>query len=1258
MQYFFTKNHSNKQKSIKQYDVFRVISLKSLTKDYLIKFSRVLDARYVEHLFNKDFSYCAITYRSGSNSPWSTKTKDILDSCLSYTAYQIERFKLYELPKNKNKYSFDYDQMTEAFLPSLSAIKKYLNSKKTHKRQSHKTIPINKIKTANIDMGLAMSDSEIDYLVGIYKVMNRNPTDVELMMFSQINSEHCRHKIFNSKFFIEGKKKNKSLFAMIKSTYRNNNDVISAYKDNSSIIKGKTINELIIAKNLKYKNIKSPENYIIKAETHNHPTAISPYSGAATGSGGEIRDEGATGRGSAPKVGFCGYTLSNLNIPRYKKKWEINSSSYPSRIKTSYEIIIDAPIGAARYNNEFGRPNIFGFFRTFEQIIDKHSPLVKLGYHKPIMLAGGIGSINSKHAAKNIIHNGDLIVILGGPSFRIGIGGGAASSLQSGSSSEALDFASVQRDNAEIQRRCQEVINACTYKKDNPIVSIHDIGAGGLCNAVPEIVNDFGMGANISLDDVTNAEESMSSLEVWCNESQERYVIIIRERDLAELQSICVRENCPMYVIGSVTSKKHLKVIHGSEVPIDISMKYLLGKPPIAPIKISGSISTDTSDDFDYPPLSLCIKNVLQLPCVSDKGFLITIGDRSVSGLVARDQLIGPNQVPVSNFSITKSDINSTSGQVLTMGEKPNIASISATNSVEMAFGEIITNLSSVYIGDVSKIKLSANWMANSSEKKELFNLYQAVERLSQVCKKSNIVIPVGKDSLSMSTKWGKKYTNEVKSPLSLILSAFASINDVDKYVTPYTNKKSQLFLIDLGRGKDRMGGSGLDQTLSYTNHKAPNINKLDDLLNYFEFTQELVRKNLLNAYHDRSDGGLITTLMEMAFVSNMSVDLKNVSSKSKIELIRFLFNEELGGVFAIDRKYQKEFIKLTQKYNLETTTHYIGDISKKEKPILTIASCNYSEPISKLRKYWSELSYLIQSERDDKKTALSEYKAKIKSHQSNQKNCVPKLHYRVSNISNRYLNKKNKPKIAIFREQGVNGHKEMANAFNLAGFDCYDVNTNDVIANPSLLDGYHGLVACGGFSYGDVLGAGRGWANKIKYNHDSLNSLSKFFSDKSKFILGVCNGCQMLSNLKSIIPGSEHWPEFIKNNSNQFEARQVLVKIPKSNSMLFKDMHKSVLPIIVSHGEGKISIKNESSIKKATMQYVDANGEYTQEYPYNPNGSLNGVTGFCNNDGRINIMMPHPERLSHINNFSWAPEEWKLSPWLKLFNNAREWIN
>ena len=1044
---------------------------------------------------------------------------------------------------------------------------------------------------------------------------------------------------------------------MIKSTYRNNDDVISAYKDNSSIIKGKTINELIIAKNLKYKNIKSPENYIIKAETHNHPTAISPYSGAATGSGGEIRDEGATGRGSAPKVGFCGYTLSNLNIPANKKKWEINSAKYPSRIKTSYEIIIDAPIGAARYNNEFGRPNIFGYFRTFEQEIDKKPSSVKLGYHKPIMIAGGIGYINNKFTSKNKLHNGNLIVILGGPSFRIGIGGGAASSMQSGTSSEKLDFSSVQRDNAEIQRRCQEVINACTYLKDNPIVSIHDIGAGGLCNAVPEIVNDFGMGADISLDKVMNAELSMSSLEIWCNESQERYVIIIKENDLAKLEGICKRENCPFYVIGSVTSKKHLKVTHGSDVPIDMPMKYLLGKPPIDAIKISEYSSSVASDNNKYPAISLCIKNVLQLPCVSDKGFLITIGDRSVSGLVARDQLIGPNQVPVSNLSITKTDINSLSGQALTIGEKPNVASINAPNSIEMAFGEVITNLSSVYIGDLGKVKLSANWMANSSDKKELLNLYQGVERLSKICMKSNIVIPVGKDSLSMSTKWDNNQSCEVKSPLSLVLSAFASIEDVNNYVTPYTNRNSQLFLIDLGRGKDRMGGSALDQTESYINHESPNINNLDDLLNYFKLSQELIRKKLLNAYHDRSDGGLITTLIEIGFASNMSVDLTNNIKKSKNEHIKFLFNEELGGVFAIDKKNEKEFLKLVRKYKLDAITHKIGTISNEDKPKFNIGSCNYSKSLSVLRKYWSELSYLIQTKRDNKKTALSEYKAKIKCHQSNQ-SLTPKLCFKLSNVRKKYLNKKNKPKIAIFREQGVNGHKEMANAFNLASFDCYDINTNDIISNPGLLDEYHGLVACGGFSYGDVLGAGRGWANKIIYNDDALNSLSKFFSDKNKFSLGICNGCQMLSNLKSIIPGSDHWPEFVQNSSNQFEARQVLVKIPKSNSILFKDMDKSILPIIVSHGEGKISIKNRNMIKKATMQYVDMKGKYTNEYPYNPNGSLDGIAGFCNNDGRINIMMPHPERLPHINNFSWAPEEWKISPWLKLFNNAREWVN
>jgi phosphoribosylformylglycinamidine synthase len=1077
-------------------------------------------------------------------------------------------------------------------------------------------------------------------------------------MFSQINSEHCRHKIFNSDFYIDNKKMKKTLFSMIKSTNTNKNkDIISAYSDNSSIVKGKTINELYIDKNKNYRIKKSPENYIIKAETHNHPTAISPYEGAATGSGGEIRDEGATGRGSTPKIGFCGYTLSNLNIPNNIKFWEKDSSIYPSRIKTSYEIIIEAPIGAARYNNEFGRPNIFGYFRTYEQK-DKSSLSNDIyGYHKPIMIAGGIGYINDKYTHKNKLKDGDAIAILGGPSFRIGIGGGAASSMQSGSSSAELDFASVQRDNAEIERRCQEVINTCTYLSSNPIVSIHDIGAGGLCNAVPEIVNDSKMGASISLDAVEVAENNMSSLEIWCNESQERYVLIIDKENIESYKDICKRENCPTYIIGSVTSKKHLVVTHQKNIPINLPMEFLLGKPPIVPIKIESTSELNYDNKFVYPPISKAIKTVLQLPCVSDKGFLITIGDRSVTGLVARDQLIGPGQVPVSNFSITKTDINSKYGQVLTIGEKPNIATLDAERSVEMAFGEVITNISSAYVKDMKAIKLSANWMANSSSEKELFNLYTSVNRLSSICRKLDIVIPVGKDSLSMSTKWKDQKNKEVKSPISLVLSAFSSISDVEKYVTPRTEKNSQLFLLDLGNNANRMGGSALDQTCNINNNEPPKINNLNDLNNFFNCTQALIKNNILNAYHDKSDGGLITTIIEMGFSSNMSIKLNKLNLNNQ-ELYKFLFNEELGGVFAISKNNENKFFNIIKKYKLDHLLHELGSIKKEEDPSLDISEYNYTESLSNLRKYWSELSYLIQSKRDNQKTAKEEYDSKINFHKDVKNQIDPKITYTPIDKSKKYSVLKHKPKMAIFREQGVNGHKEMANAFRLAGFDCYDINTNDIINNPEILNSYKGLAACGGFSYGDVLGAGRGWANKIIHNEDAYNALSLFFNSKDKFTLGVCNGCQMLSNLKEIIPGSSHWPSFTHNNSNQFEARQVLVKIPKSNSILFKGMHESIIPIIVSHGEGKVTVSKSHDLKKITMAYVDDSGKKTTLYPNNPNGSVSGATGFCNNDGRINIMMPHPERLIHINNFSWAPPKWKTSPWVKIFNNAREWVD
>lgn len=1256
MQYFFKKNNSHNLVNMNKYECFQIITDTNLNTTDLLIIADLLSSKHVSELFNNDLHYSAVFYQSRINSPWSSKAKDIISTCISLENLSIDRFFLYESKNKKNLKNIYFDKMIEVKSNSKRCIQKQLIIANNQKTQFAKTIPIKDIEIVNNKIGLALSAPEIHYLKNMYSKLKRNPTDVELMMFSQINSEHCRHKIFNSSFYINNKKKNKTLFQMIKDTYyKTNNDIVSAYKDNSSIIKANIIKELYINAKHEYKIKKSKERYIIKAETHNHPTAISPYAGAATGSGGEIRDEGATGRGSIPKVGFCGYTLSNLNIPNNQMPWEKKSMPYPSRIKNSYEIILDAPIGAARYNNEFGRPNIFGYFRTLEK--NHVNSLKSYGYHKPIMIAGGVGYIKDKYTHKNKLKNGDAIIILGGPGFRIGIGGGAASSMSSGGSTEDLDFASVQRDNAEIQRRCQEVINTCTYQAINPIKSIHDIGAGGLCNAVPEIVNDSKMGAIIDLDKVEVAEQNMSPLEIWCNESQERYVLIIENTHLSLFKSIATRENCPFYIIGSVTSSKRLIVNHNNETPINLPMDFLLGKPPIVPIKTNDDYEKDKDYSHKYQSFTKCIENVLKLPAVAEKGFLITIGDRSVSGLVSRDQMIGKYQVPVADYAITKSDINSSSGQVITIGERPNIATIDPVASIDMSFGEIITNIAGAHIKSMDKIKLSANWMANAKDNKELNHLYESVQRLSYLCKKSKIVIPVGKDSLSMSTKWKDKKELEVSSPISLVLSGFSAIDNISQHITPDVKTDSQLFLVDLGMNLCRMGGSALHQTLNINNGKVPKIDNLQLLHNFFNFTQQCIHENIINGYHDRSDGGLIISLLEMAFASNKSIYLDH-KCQNNHQLLEFFFNEELGAIFSLNKSKIKLFNKLSKKYNLDRFTHNLGSILQEDNPVLNIKQFNYSKKISILRKYWSELSFLIQSQRDNYKTALSEYREKQKSHINISKDKEPFVSFSNNKVNKKYQLVKSKPQVAIFREQGINGHKEMANAFKLAGFDAYDVNTNDIITNPNILNRFHGLIACGGFSYGDVLGAGRGWASKIINNSYAYDSLYKFFNDKNKFALGVCNGCQMFSQLKDIIPESSHWPLFIDNQSNQFEARQVYTKILKTNSILFKDMYKSILPIIVSHGEGRVSFKKNQAIKKVTLKYVDFNHKTTNTYPHNPNGSMDGATGFCNNDGRINIMMPHPERLLHVNNFSWAPANWKNSPWFKLFVNAREWVD
>ena len=1267
------KRKDSAKDSFHYFLVYKIQYGKKLTPEELQTLSHLLNT--TKELKKGDItnSSVLITSRSGILSPWAEKAKQVIVNCGLDNSLSIEQIKLYQFNGKaafkhiSSNLDLIYDKMTQYCFTTKPDIQKYFKKEKlSTKSKRSEIIPLTKLNKYNKTMGLALSELEILYLKKMYANLKRSPKDIELMMFAQINSEHCRHKIFNSKIITKDSKKDTSLFKLIKKTFKKKNkDVISAYTDNCSIIKSNRVNFLhtdLASKKYKYK--KEDGLYIVKAETHNHPTAISPHAGAATGSGGELRDEGATGRGSIPKVGFTGYTLSNLCIPEDNNRWEKNAIGAPGRIKSPLDIIIEAPIGAASYNNEFGRPNIFGYFRTceFSPVIKKFS-VKSIGYHKPVMIAGGVGVIRNSHIYKNKLDQGDLIIILGGPSYLIGLGGGAASSLSSGSSSESLDFSSVQRDNPEIERRCQEVINQCVYlDKQTPIKSIHDIGAGGLCNAVPEIVNDSNRGAKIMMSKISLGEASMSPLEIWCNESQERYVIVIDSKDLTLFDSICARENCPYSVIGKVTTVKSLVVydVDDKTKVIDLPMNYLLGKPPIKPINITGYDKKSYRNEHSYTNFEKCVQDILSLPAVADKGFLITIGDRSVTGLVARDQMIGANQVPVSNVGITMSDIGSSSGQVITMGERPSIAITNPEASVEIAFGEVITNISCSYIKDLSKIKLSANWMASSKNSNEIESLYLAVKKISALCISNNITIPVGKDSLSMSTSWkNKKISYDVESPVSLVLSAFCSIDNVNDVITPDLKGNGEIFLIDISEGMERMGGSSLHQIHNIIDPDVPRINKSENISLFFNFIQTLIKSKTISAYHDKSDGGLFTTLTEMALSGNMSLDIfKSLEKYFDVDhMIKFFFNEELGAVIEVPKKNINIFNELIQKNKVEALVTPLGRSIKSSNPSLLIKS--YEDilfSLETLRKYWSKLSYKIQKIRDNPLTAREEYNNKISSHR-NLKPLDNKITFSTSSIKIKKTKLNRKPKVAILREQGVNGHKEMAHAFMMSGFEAHDVHINDILKGNVNMKSYEGLVACGGFSYGDVLGAGKGWASKILYNNKIKDELEIFFNDKNKFGLGICNGCQMFSQLHSIIPGASHWPLFDKNKSNQFEARLSRVKVNKSKSVFMTGMEGSILPIIVSHGEGKAVFTDKKNISSAIISYVDSDNKKTTEYPFNPNGSDNGSNGFTNNDGRITIMMPHPERLFSLNQYSYHPVNWKISPWSKIFINARNWL-
>ena len=1119
---------------------------------------------------------------------------------------------------------------------------------------------------ANIELGLAMSNAEIDYLYEAYKNIKRNPTDVELVMFSQVNSEHCRHKIFNANWIIDGKPCNHSLFQMIKNTFEKNpQGVCIAYSDNSGVLEGKKGAWWEVSQNSSklFRETETRLDLLCKVETHNHPTAISPFPGAATGVGGEIRDEGATGIGGRSKAGLSAYMVSHLNISDYKQNWEIQDEPHPNRLATPLQIMLEAPIGGASYGNEFGRPQLCGLFRTFETIHDKKYR----GYHKPIMAAGGMGNLKKEHVEKKSIPTDSLIIQIGGPAMKIGLGGGAASSISSGSQSESLDFDSVQRDNAEMERRCQQVIDSCiALGNKNPILSIHDIGAGGLSNGLPELVEKTG--GQFYIRNIHNEDPSMSPMEIWCNEAQERYVLAIMPQDEILFSEICRRERCPFALVGKATKNSKLKLIDSNfnNNPIDIEMSILLGKTPKMTRNCQEIAYCNAPLDTSNVELNDAISNILRFPAVSNKSFLITIADRTITGMVARDQMVGPWQTPVSDVAVTSTTMEAYTGEAMAMGERTPLAILDAPSSGRMAIGECLTNIAAAHIGPISSVKISANWMVAAGEPGEDARLYKTVEAIGmELCPALGICIPVGKDSMSMSTSWVNHKDKTIKqvAPLSLIVTGFSTVEDTRNTLTPdFKSNNSTLILIDLGEGKNRLGGSCLAQVYNQLGSKGPDLDNPERFKNFFNAIQELISKNLVNSYHDRSDGGIFVTLTEMSIAGRIgcSINLdKLINQKGSQEsILEVLFNEELGAVIEVSNDKLKLVESILKTFDLLDISHIIGK-TKDERSILLNYEQEviYENSIKDLNRKWSELSFKMQSIRDNPSCAKQAYDLLLDEE------------YNGIQILTKYdpdkaprINRKIMPKIAILREQGINGHNEMAYAFHKAGFQSVDVHMTDLINGLLNLNDFQALVACGGFSYGDVLGAGTGWAQSILLNKKLKIQFETFFSNINKISLGVCNGCQMLSQLKSIIPGSDYWPTFKRNKSEQFEARLSNVKILKNNSLLLKGMEGSILPIPVAHGEGLTEFSKNGDLELCQsnlligMCYVDSKGHPSESYPINPNGSSKGNTCFTNQDGRITIMMPHPERCFRSTQLSYGYKFFKNEngPWMKLFENAR----
>ncbi|WP_313704851.1 phosphoribosylformylglycinamidine synthase [Massilia sp.] len=1261
--------------------------------------------------------------RLGTISPWASKATDIAHNCGMQHVHRIERGVAYKVvlkggilgtgigaPKKLSDEEVQavaallHDRMTETVLRSADEAVRLFDELEGKALEAIDVLGQGReaLVRANTELGLAMSEDEVDYLFDAFTRAERNPTDVELMMFAQANSEHCRHKIFNADWVIDGVKQDKSLFQMIKNTHQlQPKGTIVAYSDNSSIMEGATVTRFFPRAGGEYAPSSELVHTLMKVETHNHPTAISPFPGASTGAGGEIRDEGATGRGAKPKAGLTGFTVSNLLLPGAQRPWEnaadvtakgekADAPVYgkPERIASPLQIMIDGPLGGAAFSNEFGRPVLGGYFRTYEQNAQAAGGVY--GYHKPIMIAGGIGNIADEHTHKNDIPVGSLLIQLGGPGMRIGMGGSAASSMATGTNTADLDFDSVQRGNPEMERRAQEVINGCwQLGGDNPIISIHDVGAGGLSNAFPEIVNDAKRGATFDLRKIQLEESGMAPKEIWSNESQERYVLAISPDDLQKFASLCERERCPFAVVGVATEERQLRVIDPEmgNNPVDMPMEVLLGKPP----KMQRTVEHVRRD---LPPVDLtgielgeAARRVLLLPTVADKSFLITIGDRSVGGMTVRDQMVGPWQVPVADCAVTAMSYEGVQGEAMSMGERTPLAVIDAAASGRMAVGEAITNIAAAPIASIEDIKLSANWMAACGQPGQDAALFDTVKAVGmELCPALGISIPVGKDSLSMRTTWNDDgAAKEVLSPVSLIVSAFAPVPDVRRSLTPQLRTdlgETTLILIDLGRGKNRLGASSLAQVTQQLGDSVPDVDSPDDLKAFFAAIQRLNAEGKLLAYHDRSDGGLFATLCEMAFAGRAGVsvnldiltmegehasdwgDAKNwasqVGERRNEMTLRALFSEELGAVVQVRAEDKSAVMNVLRELNLGACSHIIGKVNDRGVVEFTRdAKVIYIEKRSSLHRLWSETSWRIARLRDNPACADQEYERLL---DETDPGLSPKLTFDPSeDIAAPFIATGVRPRVAILREQGVNSHIETAWAMHKAGFNAVDVHMSDLIAGRARLDDFHGVIAVGGFSYGDVLGAGEGWAKTILFNEQLAEQFARFFARQDTFGLGVCNGCQMLANLKPIIPGAHAWPKFTRNKSEQFEARFGMVEVLDSPSIFFAGMAGTQAPLAIAHGEGFADFSQTGDLSQVvqSLRYVDNRGAATEVYPFNPNGSPGGLTAVTTPDGRFTAMMPHAERVFRTVVHSWAPEGWgEDSPWMRMFRNARKWVD